>query len=336
MARPLRIEYSGAWYHFTCRGNERNKIYQDDQDREKFLTILGESLEKYRVELHGYVLMTNHFHLLLHTPVGNLSRFAQRFNTAYTVYYNRRHKRSGHLYQGRYKAIVVESDNYLLALSRYIHLNPIKIKQVKKLKISEQIDFLKKYSWSSNLGYGLLRQRKEFVCYSNVLGYLGGDNKGGRRGYREYIEEGLLRDITSPFDDVKGQIVLAESGFIEWLYEKVMKRSKPDKIEQRKSNELVDEISLEVIIETVCKIFDVKRRDILKRRSLSREVRMVCIDLCCKYGVYHKSLGEIGRELGGLTVGGMGQARRRLNEKLQVNKELKSKYNNCIKLVNNE
>ena len=334
MARPLRIEYSGAWYHFTCRGNERNKIFKDDQDREKFLAILGESLEKYRVELHGYVLMSNHFHLLLHTPIGNLNRFAQRFNTAYTVYYNRRHKRSGHLYQGRYKAIVIESDNYLLELSRYIHLNPVKIKQIKKLELSEQIDYLRKYRWSSNLGYGFLRHRNEFVCYGIVLSYLGGDNNRERKGYREYIEEGLVRDIASPFDNVKGQIVLGESGFIEWLYEKVMKRSKPDEVEQRKSNELVDEISQEVIIETVCKKFDVKKTDILKRRSLSCDSRMVCIDLCCKFRVCHKSLREIGRELGGLTVGGMGQARKRLREKLQVDKELKRKYDHCFELLN--
>ncbi|MCP4975427.1 MAG: hypothetical protein GY931_04635, partial [Maribacter sp.] len=108
MARPLRIEFPGAWYHFTCRGNERNRIFKDDSDRNEFLCILNDSLEKYATQLHGYVLMENHFHLILHTPSGNLSRFAQRFNTSYTVYYNRKHKRSGHLYQGRYKAILIE------------------------------------------------------------------------------------------------------------------------------------------------------------------------------------------------------------------------------------
>ncbi len=89
MARPLRIEFPGAWYHFTCRGNERNRIFKDDADRKEFLSILSDSLEKYATQLHGYVLMETHFHLILHTPSGNLSRFAQRFNTAYTVYYNR-------------------------------------------------------------------------------------------------------------------------------------------------------------------------------------------------------------------------------------------------------
>ncbi len=97
MARPLRIEYPDAWYHYACRGNEGNRIFKDDADRKEFKSILTDSLEKYVAELHGYVLMDSNFHLILHTPSGNLSRFAQRFNTAYTVYYNRKHKRTGHL-----------------------------------------------------------------------------------------------------------------------------------------------------------------------------------------------------------------------------------------------
>ena len=97
MARPLRIQYPGAWYHVTSRGNERRRIFADDQDCRKFLDIVAESVESFRVQVHGYVLMGNHFHLLLMTPEGNLQAFMQRLNTAYTVYFNRRHRRSGHL-----------------------------------------------------------------------------------------------------------------------------------------------------------------------------------------------------------------------------------------------
>ena len=118
MARPLRIEYPGAWYHVTCRGNERSTIYRDDKDKRRFLKALGESVEAFNVEVHCYTLMGNHFHFLLKTPGANLSRFMQRFNTAYITYYNLRHHRSGHLYQGRFKAILVEADEYLLELSR--------------------------------------------------------------------------------------------------------------------------------------------------------------------------------------------------------------------------
>lgn len=336
MARPLRIEYPGAWYHFTCRGNERGLIFKDDSDRREFLSILKESLEKYKVLLHGYVLMENHFHLNLHTPQGNLNRFAQRFNTAYTVYFNRRHNRTGHLYQGRYKAILVEKDSYLLALSRYIHLNPAKSKRIKKLPIPEQIDYLRNYKWSSNRGYGLLRYREDFMCYNDVLEYTGGDNKYGRKGYREFVEEGLLTDVGSPFEGIKGQVVLGESGFVDWLYEKVLKDAKPDKTEQSKSRELVKEVRQEFIIDTVCRVFEVSKADLLRRRSVCRDARMVYIDLCCKYRLFHKSLREIGQELSGLTVGGMSQTRKRLRERMQKNKALRLKHVQCNETLNNE
>ncbi len=336
MARQLRIEYPGAWYHFTCRGNERGLIFKDEADRREFLNILKESLEKYKVYLHGYVLMENHFHLNLHTPQGNLNRFAQRFNTAYTVYFNRRHRRTGHLYQGRYKAILVEKDSYLLALSRYIHLNPVKIRKIKKLPISEKIDYLRNYKWSSNRGYGLLRYREDIMCYNDVLEYIDGDTKYGRKSYREFVEEGLLHDERSPFEDIKGRVVLGNSGFIDWIYEKVLKGAKLDKAEQSRSSELMKEVRQEFITDTVCKVFKVKKAELLRRRSLCRDARMVYIDLCCKYRLFHKSLKEIGMELGDLTVGGMSQIRKRLKEKLQKDNALRIKHNQCNKVIEEE
>ena len=128
MARPLRILFPNAYYHVTCRGNERKAIFRDDTDRSVFLDKLKASLQIYRTELHAYVMMTNHFHLVIKTPTGNLSDFMRHFNISYTAAYNRRHKRVGHLYQGRYKAIVIDQDHYLLELSRYVHLNPVRIR----------------------------------------------------------------------------------------------------------------------------------------------------------------------------------------------------------------
>jgi putative transposase len=191
MARPPGIEYQGAWYHVTSRGNERGKIFRDDKDRIRFLEALRESIEKFRVEVHCYVLMSNHFHFLLRTLEANLSRFMQRFNTAYTAYYNLRHHRAGHLYQGRFKAIVVEADEYLKELSRYLHLNPVRLKRYKKLTIEEKVRILKKYNWSSLPGYMGLGKRDEFVTYGAVLGYMGGTRRKGRNGiatlfYRGY------------------------------------------------------------------------------------------------------------------------------------------------------
>jgi len=174
------------------------------------------------------------------------------------------------------------------------------------------------------------------VCYRNVLEYTGGDNTYGRKRYREYVEEGLIRDVESPFKDMKGQVVIGGSGFIDWLYKKVLKNAKPDKAEQSKSRELIKEITQEVIRDTVCNVFEIESAELLKRRSAFREARMVYIDLCCKHRLYHKSLGEIGHELGGLTVGGMSQARKRLKEKIRKDDSLMFLYNQCDKMLSGE
>jgi REP element-mobilizing transposase RayT len=127
MARALRVQYPNAVYHVTCRGNEQKPIFRDDGDRSIFLKKLVHSMDIYTVKVYSYVLMTNHFHLLLETPLGNLSEFMRRFNISYTGYFNQRHRRSGHLYQGRYKSVLVDKEAYLSILSRYIHLNPIRV-----------------------------------------------------------------------------------------------------------------------------------------------------------------------------------------------------------------
>lgn len=159
MARPLRIQYPGAVYHVTCRGNARQDIFKDDADRKRFLQILVQSLNIYTVKLYSYVLMSNHFHLLLETPKGNLSEFMRKFNITYTSYYNRRHDRVGHLYQGRYKSILVDKNEYLSVLSRYLHLNPVKIKSMEKVPEKDRLKYLIRYPWSSLPGF--FEQAKE-------------------------------------------------------------------------------------------------------------------------------------------------------------------------------
>ena len=126
MARPLRIEYEGACYHVTARGNDRKKIFFSSRDYERFREYLVMARERFGCLLHAYVLMGNHYHLLLETPLGSLSRVMHYINGSYTTYVNTKRKRSGHLFQGRYKSIVVDTDSYLLELSRYIHQNPVR------------------------------------------------------------------------------------------------------------------------------------------------------------------------------------------------------------------
>jgi REP element-mobilizing transposase RayT len=187
MARPLRIEYPGAVYHFTCRGNEKKDIFKDNLDRESFLEILIQSQKIYQIRLFAYVLMDNHFHLLLETPLGNWGQFMRRFNITYTVYFNRTHNRVGHLFQGRYKSILVEKESYLSELSRYIHLNPLRVKKLKDKTLAEQWNYLTNYTWSSLNGYITQRAKKAFLDYSLILADFGGDTILGRRAYQKRI-----------------------------------------------------------------------------------------------------------------------------------------------------
>jgi REP element-mobilizing transposase RayT len=124
MGRPLRIEYPGALYHITSRGNERKNIFVDDADRFRFFEILKDYHDRYSILIHSFVLMDNHYHLILETPEGNLLKVMHGINGSYTGYFNRKYERSGHLFQGRYKGILIDKDVYLLQLSRYVHMNP--------------------------------------------------------------------------------------------------------------------------------------------------------------------------------------------------------------------
>ena len=130
MSRPLRLEYAGALYHVTARGNERKPIYLEDDDFQLYLEVLGDVCNQYHWVIHAYCLMTNHYHLIIETPDANLSKGMRHLNGVYTQKFNRKYRRVGHLYQGRYKAILVEKDNYLLELSRYVVLNPVRAKMV--------------------------------------------------------------------------------------------------------------------------------------------------------------------------------------------------------------
>jgi REP element-mobilizing transposase RayT len=190
MARPLRIQYEGGVYHVTLRGNERKAIVRDDDDRHRFVDALGVSVLRHGVILHLYCLMDNHAHLVVETPHANLSPFMQNFQTRYIVWFNRRHQRSGHLMQGRYGARLVEADRYLLQLSRYLHLNPVRTRPAERLALKEQRQLLRRYRWSSYLSYIGEAGRPEFLTEKPILEQVGGRGRQQER-YRQYVEAGL-------------------------------------------------------------------------------------------------------------------------------------------------
>jgi len=193
MARPLRIEFEGAVYHVTSRGNARERIFLVDRDHERFLQRLGESVATYDVRLYLFCLMPNHFHLVLETPRGNLGRFMQSLLTGYAVYFNLKHERVGHLTQGRYNARLVETEGYLLRLSRYVHLNPGATGASAADPAVEQAERLRAYPWSSYRSYIGLATRLPFVEYEPVLAQMGGPAADRVRRYREFVEGGLAR-----------------------------------------------------------------------------------------------------------------------------------------------
>lgn len=205
MARPLRLQYPGALYHVTARGNERKAIFRSDEDRQTFLTILSQAIERYRLILHAYVLMGNHYHLLVETAEANLSLAIRHLNGVYTQAFNRRHRRVGHLFQGRYKAILVEKESYLVELSRYIHLNPVRA----------GIEGSLRYRWSSYPDYVGSRKAPAWLVYGEVLGYWGQDIGRAQGAYRRFVEEGIKKGVERPWEKVMGQVVLGGERFIE-------------------------------------------------------------------------------------------------------------------------
>jgi len=206
MTRPLRLEFPGALYHVTSRGNARAAIYVDDTDRERFLALLTQVVQRYHWLCHAYCLMDNHYHLLIETPEGNLSHGMRQANGLYTQYYNRRHNRVGHVFQGRYKAIVVERDSYLLVLCRYIVLNPIRAGMVQTAQ---------EYGWSSYRATAGFCAAGALLCTDWILAQFGAERAKAQLRYRRFVDEGMTS--SSPWEALQGQILLGPTTFVESL-----------------------------------------------------------------------------------------------------------------------
>jgi REP element-mobilizing transposase RayT len=204
MARPLRIEYPNAVYHVTSRGNALNKIFSDDQDRESFLSTLGSVVKRYNWLCHAYCLMNNHYHLMVETPDANLSIGMRQLNGIYTQKYNRRHHKPGHLFQGRFKAIVVQKENYLLELCRYVVLNPVRAGVVEKPEAWE---------WSSYRSTAGLSKGQHYLTTDWILGLFNNKRSLAQKQYRAFVREGIHR--RSPWEELRGQVLLGEERFVE-------------------------------------------------------------------------------------------------------------------------
>ncbi len=206
MARPLRIEYPGALYHVTSRGNAKQKIFRNDRDRKTFLDIMGDVVERFHFICHAYCLMDNHYHLVIETPEGNLSEGMRQINGVYTQRYNFFHHKTGHVFQGRYKAIIVDRDSYLLELVRYVALNPVR---------AGMVEDPKDWMWSSYRPTAGIDDAPSFLYTDWVLAQFSAARKRAQKLYALFVREGITR--ASPWKDLKGQIFLGDRTFIDRL-----------------------------------------------------------------------------------------------------------------------
>jgi putative transposase len=203
MARPLRVEFSGAIYHLTSRGNARQRVFFTDTDRELFLDTLSQVVSRYGWICHAYCLMANHYHLLVETPKANLSLGMRQLNGVYTQSFNRRHNRVGHLFQGRFKAILVEKESYLVELCRYVVLNPVRVKGKGGIGA---------WRWSSYRATAGLAAVPKFLSTDWILEQFGKNRAKAQKQYRAFVREGLEN---RPWEELRGQIYLGSEAFIE-------------------------------------------------------------------------------------------------------------------------
>ena len=210
MARPIRVQFEDGVYHVAARGNERRPIYRDDQDRVRFLETVEEACERFRLVVHSYCLMPNHYHLLLQTPWANLSEGLGWLQTTYSIRFNRRHRRSGHLFQGRFKAHLVEADSYAGRLITYIHLNPVCPRDKRRPVARERRGELRRYRFSSHRAYAGLAGTKEvpkWLCLE-WLSYFGRTRKAAKAEYRRVIASMFGQPPDAPLEELRGGLVL--------------------------------------------------------------------------------------------------------------------------------
>ncbi len=307
MSRQLRLQFPGAVYHVTSRGNARQDIFADDADRARFLDLLGREIEQHRWRCHAYCLMGNHYHLLVETPEANLSRGMGRLNMAYAQSFNRRHERVGHLFQGRFHAVVVEKDSHLLELCRYLVLNP------GRAGIAARPE---DWPWSSYRATASGRRGPDWgpdwLTTRWVLQHFGGTDARGRRAYRRFVREGV--EAASPWDDLRAGAFLGGQGFLRAMTERI-EREPPGRIATAALRP--DRPTAEEIGAAVAKAARVPPETVLDRRAnqaayrvtvylLRRAANLPLREVAALAGVSAPRISQVQHRIEG--AGGLGRA----------------------------
>jgi putative transposase len=311
MARPLRMDYPDAFYHVLSRGNERKEIFRDERDYLRFLDTLGKMVDRFKLEVHAYVLMKNHFHLLVHTQESNLSRAIQWLGVSYSIWFNRRHQRSGHLFQGRFKSFIIEDDRYFTAMCLYIHGNPLRAGIVKRLS---------QYRWSSYQAYGDKRHRVSWLTTELVLGMYGGSR---RRFVR--AQELFFKESPSLLGELRHGLYLGSEVFSEECIERLKGKSYGEKPQARS---LLRSRDIRGLVNKILEGLGEKEPEsVLKVRKYRCQNRDVAIYVLYQLGVYLNR--EIGKVFGvGYTA--VPGAVKRGQQYIKSDRQLERMVNNII------
>lgn len=271
MSRPLRIEYEGAWYHIMNRGADRQDVFLTQQHHEMFLEVLLQIHRRFQIEVHSYCLLPNHYHLLVKTPLANLSKAMKYLNSVYTQRFNASCNRDGALFRGRFKSIIIDSENYLLQLSRYIHLNPVK---------SGLVDKAEKYSWSSYQYFINPKLKPDFLLCDETLDRF--TDRFRRKQYKLFVEEGIDKEIDTFYQKIQHIPILGTEAFTKRISEKYLSDKKIDSEITEHKNLIKKQLpSTADVFQGVAKYYNVTVDDIKTNKHKQTYIpRYVAIYLC--------------------------------------------------------
>ena len=319
MSRPLRIEYPGAWYHVMNRGRRSEQIYFNNSDRKSFIKVLQESSELWNIRIAAYCLMSNHYHLLIQTPEGNLSRGMRHINGVYTQRFNRSHKKEGQLFRGRYKAVLVESDGHLLEVMRYIHRNPLR---------AGIVNSLGDFQWSSHQGYLSRAKKWEWLQNENLLAMLASAKGKQRSAYMDFVSKGESEEIRKFYSLKNLPSILGGDRFKEFIRDRFSDLSSQSEIPEAK----ILAPDAEKVIGAVMQYYRVSLQELLISRrgneNLARDMAVYLVRNLCRM-----TLPEVGKKFGIKNYSSVSSIVQRMKSRLETDKRIAKEVRKLLEEV---
>lgn len=318
MSRPLRIEFPGAWYHVMNRGRRREDIFLQPADYATFLNIVRESVERWNVKVAAYCLLSNHYHLLLQTPEGNLARCMRHINGVYTQHFNRTHQQDGQLFRGRYKAVLIEADSHLLEVLRYIHRNPL------GANLDRQLE---DYPWSSHRGYVSCAKQWDWLERETLMAMLTAKKSQRKQAYLDFVAQSEPEEITAFYAMKKLSSLLGGEAFKDWVRNHFIDPELQREIPEAKSMSHTPQD----VIAHVCDHFDLDEARLQQsRRGAENLPRDIAIYL--SRSISRMTLAEIGAAFGMTNYSSVSSAAERVKKRMATDARLRQEVEK-IKLL---